>query len=696
VADGIAAAQNGGIVRLHSGHYYESVSLSGVSGLSVRKIFVQPFGDGAVYIDSLLPQFLNPREPGHHWDPVAPGPNFNGEYVWRQSFPLPADVTETDRLKVNGGAFLDEPRHTRLVSYSQLADLLATNEFWPTTSPGPPNGNRVWRLDTAPGANGTYIPETREGRIHRRPSVYMGPGIWFNQDTGSADARRLHIRLAPTRHEIDGWPRFIPVTTDPNQVRLAVCRQEDHAIFLTNCHHITFRDLELCFGNPDTIRLNTCSDIAFDHCRIRSGSRAIHLLTGNSQGSWNEDVRIEHCVIDGGLPTWFFRSDRKDEYRMGPTNKDRAVKEETVVNRLGYTTSGVQISGSSRNRGVIVHHCEIVNAHDSYVFGDGMEFHHNWIHNLNDDGIALSAEADTTNAKIYCNVMTQCLTALSFASTKAVGPVYLYGNLIDIRRPTLGVRPKTAGGVPDSLRQGHFFKDGVDEGVIELFHNTCVVLNPGAKGDNPADLTDAGYSYFVNIGPHSKQRRAFNNILVAVYTSDSNVRPIAFLAPASFTTQSDGNTFFRIPLGPAGSINFQMRKKIGDNAEESGAYPTLADYRKDQWPPNGAGGYEEKSVLGDPMFKSFDTAAGQPRRGDDLRLAQGSPAKNCVADMPQDLRDKYLDATGTQPVDRGCYPHTGARLQVGVGGRRIFPFMPPDLGPTTHPDDIPPVAHIDD
>jgi hypothetical protein len=62
--------------------------------------------------------------------------------------------------------------------------------------------------------------------------------------------------------------------------------------------------------------------------------------------------------------------------------------------------------------------------------------------------------------------------------------------------------------------------------------------------------------------------------------------------------------------------------------------------------------------------------------------------------MPEDLRDKYSEATGVQPVDRGCYPHTGARLQVGVGGRRIFPFMPPDLGPTTHPDDIP--EHIND
>jgi hypothetical protein len=111
------------------------------------------------------------------------------------------------------------------------------------------------------------------------------------------------------------------------------------------------------------------------------------------------------------------------------------------------------LRATRRNVGVIVHHCEIFNAHDSYVFGDGMEFHHNWVHNLNDDGIAVSAHAETNNAKIYCNVMTQCLTALSFAANE-VGPVHIYGNLFDLREPTLGRRP-TGGAVPDSLRQGH-------------------------------------------------------------------------------------------------------------------------------------------------------------------------------------------------------------------------------------------------
>ena len=70
VADGIKAAQNGGTVHLHGGHYVESVELEAVSGLDEQRIVVQPFGDGEVFIDSLLPEFLGARTrrrvgPGH-------------------------------------------------------------------------------------------------------------------------------------------------------------------------------------------------------------------------------------------------------------------------------------------------------------------------------------------------------------------------------------------------------------------------------------------------------------------------------------------------------------------------------------------------------------------------------------------------------------------------------------------------------
>ena len=92
------------------------------------------------------------------------------------------------------------------------------------------------------------------------------------------------------------------------------------------------------------------------------------------------------------------------------------------------------------------------------------------------------------------------------------------------------------------------------------------------------------------------------------------------------------------------------------------------------------------------MFRSFDIATGRPRHGDDLRLHSESPAKGRVStNLPVELRAINLEATGEEPLDRGCYLSTGARLRVGVDGRRVFPRMRAGLGNGTHPDDIPPV-----
>jgi hypothetical protein len=217
------------------------------------------------------------------------------------------------------------------------------------------------------------------------------------------------------------------------------------------------------------------------------------------------------------------------------------------------------------------------------------------------------------------------------------------------------------------------------------------VLDPGAKVDNPDGLTDAGYAYFIH-PEESQPRRAFNNILVAVYTDPARLRPIAFLAPADFATQSDGNTYFRVPAGTENSTRFLVRTGSGNAATEVG-YPSLLAYRRDQWPPNGAGGYEAKSVVGDPLFNKFDSDL--PERRADFRLRPDSPARENLGDLPQKLSDMYGDATGFAPLVRGCYPHSGARLRVGVGSRRVFPFMPPPIGPPTHPDPGP-LAPLDD
>ena len=102
--------------------------------------------------------------------------------------------------------------YTRLVSYAELKDLRSPNQRWPDNV-----GNTVWR--PKPNEPGIYITEDRENKPHRRPFVYMGPGIWFDQRTAG---RRIHIRLAPTTNNIPNWPGYDPAESDPNQLQLAL------------------------------------------------------------------------------------------------------------------------------------------------------------------------------------------------------------------------------------------------------------------------------------------------------------------------------------------------------------------------------------------------------------------------------------------------------------------------------------------
>jgi hypothetical protein len=705
----VVAKAGGGVVHLHGGHYVESVCLEDFGSGGEQMTVCGDGGGGEAFIDSMLPEFLAPETIFDHWFPHGlpdvdrlpeflpphiphdlglplglPTTPFIGEYVWGRRYATGQD----DSGQVHLGAFLDEPVHTRLVSYDRIEDLRAFNQRWPDCSNGQDSENRVWRPMPDPNPQALYVPEDRDGHPKYRPWVYMGPGIWFDR----RGDQRIHIRLSPTANSIPGWPDYDPQEQNPNRVRLALCRDGDHAMLLRRVQNVVFKNVTLRFGNPSTVRLNSCTNVVFDHCRIRAGSRALDLV---ADGGPNADIALEHCVVDGGIPTWYFRSDRKDNYVFStdaPPLKTERTLDGLEENKLGYSTSGVQLSSGPGCEGMVVHHCEIYNGHDSYVFGHDMEFHHNWVHNLNDDGIAFSGDADTKGAKVYCNVMTQCLTALSFAAGERLEPIYIYGNLFDLREPTLGKRP-TGEGVNDSLRQGHFFKDGANEGSIYLFHNTCLVFDPGAKGDDREDLNRAGFSYYSTI-KESDPRPSYNNIFVAAFTLTEHLKPISYLPPNSFGP-SDGNTYLRIPRNGTDASdedpdpNFVIRYVHSDGSADNFLFLTLCDYREHYWPGDSQHGYETAGQLGDPGFKSFDSVTGRSRRGDDLRLRFNpkSPAKETAFDLPADLASLLTAAIGPT-TDRGCYPPTGARLQVGVDGRMVYPWMRPGPRQDIHSDDV--------
>jgi hypothetical protein len=645
IAHAIRQANGGGTVYLRAGQYVEAIDVTGISGTGDRPIVVRPRNLERVTIDATVLVFRGPT-PNKDWEPV---PDHEGEFISTARFdPTPGAGSTV----VSAGAFIDRKdpetgrdRHTRLVSYDRLEDLRSQNQLWTADVAG----HQTLKKD----GNGNWVSTEI-----LRQYVYMGPGIWFDERTGS-NGRRVHIRLSPTTNQIDGWPDYTG-QTDPRRLRLALSTDESHVLRLVTCQHMRFENLTMRFGGIDTIRLRNCADIVFDHITIWAGSRAIRLENDSSE-ELNQDIEFKHCEIDGGLPTWFFRSDRKDIYHYRPV-PGGPVEE----NRLGHATGGVLLSSDPRARAIAVHHCEILNGHDVAVaFGCNSKFHHNWVHNINDDGLIMTGTPGTEYAKVYRNAITQCLTGMSFAGDQ-VKQIYIFRNLFDLRKRTLGNRPRQEG-EQHSLRHSQFFKDGVDEGPFDLFHNTCLVLDPGGIGDPPDGIVAAAFGHYGStLDDHQGRRRAFNNIFVAVYSEAEKAKLIAFLPPNTFAGPTDGNLYHRIGTGTVNKFLVPGEDQYADLATYNAAEPP----------------YEKDGRLEDPLFLSFDASDGGPLPSDDLRLQANNPAKISPVTLPDELKSMDKDASGfgwfydLLPRDRGCYYWSGDRLRVGVKGRRGFPPPP--------------------
>lgn len=628
IAAAIGALEPGDILNLCTGHYLEQVRIRGKHGTATDPIVIRSQPGQHATIDGCLPTFQlagnDDWEPASLTDPDA----HEDEYISRPSFALPS---ENDR--VFRGAFLDREPYTRLITYHRLDDFRSENQTWN-------------ELDLTDRRGHEALNDNGTSRGYRRLPVYMGPGICV-PNRSFPSTGRIHIRMSPTENRIAGLADY-DGETDPRQVPLAISRARSTPLLIQSSNHVRFEDLSIRFGGATSVRIEKSEGIVFDHVRVLTGTSGIMLRA-------TTNTILRHCEVRGGLPEWFFRSDRKGEYWL-------RENEALVVNLLGKQTLNALIAGSD-NRDLEIHHCELVDGHDLILGGERISFHHNWLHNLNDDAMFLDIEW-TADVRIFENVITRCLTGMSFAGkTHVGGRRFVYRNLFDLRAPTAGNRPRFPGDM-EALRFGQFFKGG--SGPLDIFQNTCVVCRQHSQ---------ASYRHYRNtLEPHP--RRTFNNIFVAINPDERSDRPIAFLPPPTFPGPTDGNRYFRLGHATAKLLRLEREEK-GFDLESMP--PGYVEQSQAQYPP----GFETSSKEVDPLFRRRLRPDGLPHPLDDLRLRQDSPARTAGIRLDDELRelDPHAPAGALHP-DIGCYAGD-ERLRVGVDGRREFPAelqpLPPPL-----------------
>jgi hypothetical protein len=623
IAKGIRVLASGDVLNLRGGNYVESVVVNNKRGIVIRSYA----GEHAT-IDGSVPEFR--QADNNDWEPASlhepNNPNLREEYVSRKIF-----VLDSSEDRVNRGAFLDREPYTRLITYSELNDLRAENQTW----------DRLPLDDPRPGPE--MVDGAGNGTGFKRPWVYMGPGLFFNQATG-----RVHIRLSHTTNNIDGVADY-QGEIDPRKLRLAISHKDRTTLLIRKSVNVRFENLSIRFGGEFTLETEKTDSIEFDHVRLLAASYGVSLGAGTA-------TVLRHSEVSGGLASWYFRSDRKDEYDF----KDG----DTVNhNNLGKQTSRALIFGSRENAGLEIYNCEFLDAHDLYFFGEKVGFHHNWVHNLNDEALFIDP-VGTSDLRIFQNVVTQCLSAISFAGDKVGGPTYIYRNLIDLRRPTAGRRPRHVGD-KDVFRFGHLYKSNKVDGPLDLFQNTCLVSQQDEQ---------VSYSHYGNTGG-TNPRRSFNNIFIAVNPDSVSDLAIIYLPPPSFPGSTDGNCYFRIGEATKPLLRFLGYRFQGEDFPK-GSFDDLESLRdsvlfeqsKTQYPA----GYEAISIQADPRFRRIGVD-GSPQSNDDLRLRSDSPARRKGIVLPPDLRPLDPLAPSQGRPDIGCYAFGKPGLSVGVDGRRHFP-----------------------
>jgi len=488
----------------------------------------------------------------------------------------------------------------------------------------------------------------------------MGPGIFQDNDGF------IHVRLSPTHNNVAGFPDY-DGETDPRKVPLAIWTSAQGTLRIVGCTAVHICDITVRHGDKSVV-IDTGTDVRLDHVNVFAGNEGIH-LSGSCAGTV-----ITHCLVDGGLPPWHFRSDRKDEFRLASDTDEKG-------HAPGENTMKTLLEGNKQCQGTKIAFCELVNGHDNFLFGKDVEFSGNWVKNMNDDAIVIDTE-NSANHRIFGNAIEQCQTAISSGGKSVAGAgTLVYRNLIDLRRPFATSRPRPVGTItstpsadPESdegavLATGNVYKSNPPDGPLAIFQNTIVVKDRTIV---------SSFNFFRRYKDGDANRSTYNNIFVAVNTVPDSDLPIGCLPIPNLPAETNGNLYHR-----AGQyIDGALLRHRAYPGRDAGSFASLAELRGDPpftkspifadseltHPP----GYEKDGIGSDPRFRGFHPTQTGPAGADDMRLANDSPALQAGVILPDSLRTADGAPPGERP-DIGFLHYGSPPLAVGVDARRRFP-----------------------
>ena len=397
--------------------------------------------------------------------------------------------------------------------------------------------------------------------------------------------------------------------------------------------------------------------LVFDHVRFRASSlRRAH-------GRQRTALTFRHCEFDGGKPDWYFRNDGKAQYTF------------LTAARRSRTTSASRpcaaCSFRAPDTGTTIHHCEFHDAHDLYLGGDDVDFHHNWIHDLNDEGLFLDAYGARTCGSTRTSSSRRCRRSASPAETTASA----VRSTCTATWSTCASPPRVTG--RGTRRHGRLaLRQHVQEQrrgrALRAVPEHVPRVRPGRAGFLHALPQPARQPPAALLQQHLRRGQPGRGL----------DRPITFIPSPSFPAQTDGNAYHRIGRRPRWYryLGYQFR------ACRPGRIP--------------AGTFDCLGVLGPAGACSSNRARANTRRA--TKPTASKPTRSSAGSAPtassgrrttsaaqheSGPRSRHRAARGSARTgphgsappatpDIGRYPFGSEPLQVGVNGRRAYPASP--------------------
>jgi hypothetical protein len=581
----IEQAKAGDTICLRGGTYYENVQVR-LLATADAPLTIRSFPGEQAVINGGLREFFD--DPAASWEPCPDGAA--GEYRSTRTYP---------NLRHVLGAFGDSM--IGLVAYYHAKDLRATGEFF-------------------------ELDETTQDFV----PLYCGPGIWYDPATG-----HIHARLAATH--VPGGENYAGAT-DPRALSLVIAPFRSVPLHIDGARYVRFQDLTIRGGGYDTVVLDQCSDIEFDNVTVWCGTYGLR-ATGAQR------LRFHRGALHGSIPPWLTRPETGLQSYPGRPQRDiaRLNTHALLVAEAGREFS---VHAFPFNDNWEVAYSEFTDASDGLYLADvNLDFHHNLIDRMQDDGVYLSPmypryEKLTGQATLHLhqNIFRRALTKLAFGGPEPHNnaAIYFYRNIIDLREPVNHARATSKAPGPVEPYAGHVMGDHGSPPWPSLFayHNTIVSRQAGRAAD----------FLFTTGATEDRPRRAFNNI----YVHGASLGP--FAAPASAFIQTDGNLYWQPDAAASLTEAFFAPYR---------ASAAFAD-SKSVYPP----GFDVASQFGDPRFErfAFDAAA-----DNDYRLQPGSPAIDRGVSVPSDWPDPLRESDAGAP-DIGALPYGPGTLHVGRNG----------------------------